>query len=172
MVKKFCNLNCPKLYVSFSFCVYLLLLLVSLPMGWVISLLTAVALHECCHILALKLYDVKIGCVKLYASGAYISVRDLTPLEQIVCAAAGPLGGLCAAVAFHYLPRFALCAFFQSIFNLIPFVPFDGGRILLAFTALLPKKIATVVVVSVRLAAIILLGYLIYLLTNGKKVVN
>ncbi len=110
------------------------------PLGWVVAILSAAAIHELSHALALVLAKIKIHKVIIKASGTIICTRCLTAFEQMICAAAGPAGGLLAAAALHRFPRFALCAFIQSIYNLLPVLPFDGGRILAAICVFLPDR--------------------------------
>lgn len=61
-----------------------------------------------------------------------IHTGDMSPAEAVICALSGPLGGLLLTLTIGYLPRLALCALVQSIFNLLPFYPLDGGRALRA----------------------------------------
>ena len=158
--------------VAPSFYLHLSLLLIILPLPWVVSVVSAAFLHEIFHILALRIFHIEITRIELRSSGAYISTRSLTPLEQIVCASAGPLGGLLAASVLRTFPRFAFCAFVQSVYNLIPFLSFDGGKILKGICACLPEKVGDLISYTVKTLAIILLITSIVLLTFYVKVIN
>jgi Zn-dependent protease len=51
-------------------------------------------------------------------------------MTELVCSAAGPFAGLLLVVFSPWIPRIAICAAVQSVYNLQPFPGFDGGRML------------------------------------------
>ena len=111
-------------------CLLFALLLLTLPLPWVVASLCAAAFHELCHILALVLMHRPIVGIRIGTRGAQILTTPMGPKEELLCAAAGPLGSLFLLLFLRQLPRLALCAGIQGLFNLIPLYPMDGGRIL------------------------------------------
>jgi len=103
------------------------------PVQWLIAWITASAFHELCHLLVLKLFRIPIYEIRLTLCGARILTADIQKPVLGICAVAGPLGSLFLLVFSKYIPRTAVCAFIQSVFNLLPILPFDGGRALLGF---------------------------------------
>lgn len=111
-------------------CLFLALLLLTLPLPWVVASLSAAAFHELCHILALVLMHKQIDGVNIGMRGTKILTAPMDAKEELLCAAAGPMGSLFLLLFLRQLPRLALCAGVQGLFNLLPLYPLDGGRIL------------------------------------------
>lgn len=101
-----------------------------LPMPLVLAAFTAAATHECCHLLALLAFRVRIYEIAIQASGARIQTAPMTPGKEFFCAAAGPAGSFLCLLTFRHFPLFALCGFVQGVYNLLPIYPMDGGRML------------------------------------------
>lgn len=128
-----------------------------------LALMAAVIAHEAGHFAALRLFGGGVRDFYADISGALISGRmSLTPLEEIFCAAAGPAFGLLYAFAASaagnavgsaFLLQSAGISFVLSVFNLIPALPLDGGRILSA----LWKNVRACTSVSFLSALIVLL---------------
>ena len=110
--------------------IYAAAALLILPIPWFVAALFAAAVHESGHILALKLCEVKISKMTIGVGGAKILTAHLSTVEELICALSGPAVGMLAALLFGHFPRFAFCCFVQSVFNFLPFYPFDGGRVL------------------------------------------
>lgn len=108
--------------------------------GWFSALLPAVLAHETGHILALYTFGSRIDTIRLEITGLCMECASLyRPRQNAVCAAAGPAAGLLWAVTSAQLPgdwaaRSAQLSVGLSLFNLLPILPLDGGRILLAVT--------------------------------------
>lgn len=121
-----------RIRISFSpiACVYLSLVLLAIPVSWVLAWLAAAAFHELFHCIALWLCEKDIESIDIGIHGAKIRTSDLTPGEIVFCAFAGPLGGILLLLLFRVFPRVAVCAFVQTLFNLIPILPLDGGQAL------------------------------------------
>ncbi len=113
--------------------------------GIVSAVVPAAAVHELGHFLALRLCKCRLRCLRLGLAGLEM---DYAPrqegLRSLLCAAAGPaLGGLYALCACVLGGDFWLisgaASFLLTVFNLLPILPLDGGRVL---RALLPERAA------------------------------
>ena len=104
-------------------------MLLVIPISWVFSWFCAVLLHEFCHCLSLYLLGYRIFEIRFRSVGAEIICSPTTTFHGILCTAAGPVGSLFALLFSAIIPQFSLCALFQTVLNLIPVFPLDGGRI-------------------------------------------
>jgi stage IV sporulation protein FB len=119
-----------KVHISTSFFVSAALWVLVLPLPWVGALFIASVVHELGHFLALKLLGAQVNGMFIGASGAKIHTGSLTRKQELISSVAGPLSGLLLLVFAAAAPRVAFCAFIQSMVNLIPVYPSDGGRVL------------------------------------------
>lgn len=111
-------------------CLFWALLLLVLPLNWLVAAFLAAAWHELCHYSVLRLLGGRVEGFRLGVMGAVLDVSDLTPRGEFLTALAGPLGGFLLTFLWRQFPRLALCAAAQSVFNLLPIYPLDGGRAL------------------------------------------
>jgi len=125
-----------KLEIDFTYGAVLIIamLILNNHIGMILPLLAAVSVHELGHAVAILLYKGSIRTIALNAGGLkidYDSIR-FNYGQDIVCAAAGPIAGLSAAIIGSYLNVnvFAGISIVISMFNLLPVRPLDGGRIL------------------------------------------
>ena len=165
------------LHVSWSFWLLIVLAAIVSPITIVISVLAAAALHECGHLLALRMFRVPIEGLRLSAFGAVLYARGARRLSygrELAVTLAGcgmnlVCGILTAAFSLHYVwvdgfvfagAHVLLCAF-----NLLPIPPLDGSRALnLAVSALLgPLMGDAVSALAGVLCSIALLGGAVYL---------
>lgn len=105
---------------------YLLLM----PIKWVLSAMLAAAVHELGHCAAIWAFGGRVYEIRIGAFGAKIETEPMAGREGAVCALAGPAAGALLCLFWRWLPAAAFCAFVQTVFNLIPVYPFDGGRAL------------------------------------------
>lgn len=124
---------------GFFFAAAFLLLL--LPLRWILAAVIAGFIHEFCHIAAILLLNGKIRRITVGAGGCVIDTQPLTYRQQFVSILAGPLGGISLLLFRRLLPEAALCGLIHSLYNLIPIMPLDGGRLLkLLLEVLVPDK--------------------------------
>ena len=109
---------------------FLAILILLVPLRWLLGAAVSIAVHEFCHILALRSFGVPIRSVQLGISGAKIQTHDMPLWQELICTLAGPMGGILLLLTARWLPVTALCAGFHSLYNLLPVYPQDGGRAL------------------------------------------
>lgn len=116
--------------LSGAFLISVALMLLILPLQWVGAMILAAAVHELGHYLAVCLCGGRIERFQIGLDGAVMSIRGLTPAQELLCALAGPAFGLMVLLFARWLPRTALCAGAHTLYNLLPVYPLDGGRAL------------------------------------------
>jgi len=118
----------------------------SLIFGWpfAIGLVVMLFIHEMGHAIVMKLKGIPIGgMIFIPLLGAAVIMRQLprNARDEAEVGIAGPVAGALAAMVSLALARIypgavwaplAYFGFFINLFNLIPIVPFDGGRVLAA----------------------------------------
>lgn len=117
------------------------LLLLTLPLPWLAAAVAAAGIHEAGHLLAIRLLGADARKIQVGSTGAKIHTCFSDPWREFLCAAAGPGAGLLLLLAARWFPRIAVCGLVQSIYNLLPIYPLDGGRMLCsALKEWLPEK--------------------------------
>ncbi len=103
-------------------------------------------IHEMGHVLALRSYGIKASVpIFIPFMGAFIAMKEMPPNAKIEAhvALAGPLLGTAGAAACYLIGMqtgttiwFALAsaAFFINLFNMLPVIPLDGGRVVAALS--------------------------------------
>lgn len=108
------------------------------PVSWGFAAIMAAVFHELCHYAAIRLFGARILSMKIGPGGAVMETSPMGRGAEAFCAGAGPMGSLILLLIAQWMPRVALCAAVQGLFNLLPIFPLDGGRVL---RCLVPKKI-------------------------------
>ena len=135
-----------RIWVSGWGCVALALTLLVLPLPWVAAAVLAAAVHELCHYLAIAALGGQVGRLAVGSGGAAMELGCLSPVRELLAAAAGPVGSLSLMLMGRFFPRLALCGLVQGLFNLLPIYPLDGGRILRrALELALPDRAAAAI---------------------------
>ncbi len=132
----------PRLAVSLPFLWVTVLLPLVSGRRWLLLFALAALLHELGHLAALYLLDGRVERLCLRLSGGEIRYGgSLSYGGDALVALAGPLTNglcalLCAALARRWpwpeLYRFIGCHLTLALFNLLPALPLDGGRVLRA----------------------------------------
>lgn len=117
------------------------------PLVIVVSILLGAVVHECGHLLVLRLFHVPIEGLRLTALGAELSARGAEKLSygrELLVTLSGPAANAVAAVFFAQLAyrtawpegyAFAGANVILGAYNLLPIPPLDGGRILYLLVA-------------------------------------
>lgn len=110
-------------------------------------MLLAATMHECGHLILLRLLHVPVEGLRLSALGAEIFSRGTQRLSyggELLVTLAGPAVNLLMAVIFAQISLrtqwlngylFAGTNIILGAYNLLPILPLDGGRILYLVTA-------------------------------------
>lgn len=149
----------------------------------ILIIFASVLLHELSHTIMAKILRVQVAEVELLPFGGQAKIEDFTGLDpdrEIYIALAGPIMSLSLAAFFYLLPPHLLhktslllqINLFLGLFNLLPALPLDVGRILRAILSLrIGYKRATSVAAGLGKTIAILLcaygGYLFYLQQSG-----
>lgn len=121
-------MNRPQISIRAELLLIIVIALLLLPMQWVVAWFGAVIFHEACHYAALRLCGNRVFEVKLSLSGALMVTESLSRGREFLCAVSGPVGGGLLLLLSKWFPRLAICGLFQSVYNLLPIFPLDGGR--------------------------------------------
>ncbi|MDF2547060.1 MAG: hypothetical protein K0R93_1958 [Anaerosolibacter sp.] len=139
-----------------------------------------VFLHELSHTIVAKILGYHIHDIEIFPFGGVARVEELisiNPKDEIFIAVAGPIANLLMAFIGYYMyyglsiqnERIVFFVFSNvmiGIFNLIPILPLDGGRIIRAYLAyFIGFKKATKIIVNISklcsVAIFLLGGYMI-----------
>lgn len=110
------------------------LLLLILPVEWLAAAVTAAVVHELGHIFLLYFSGGKVTGIKVRSDGCVIETGSMGFWSQFFSILAGPTGSFGLLCLCNIMPKVALCGFFQGIYNLLPVLPFDGGRLVRLLT--------------------------------------
>lgn len=105
------------------------LMLLLFPVRFLAGVLLAAMVHELGHLLAIRLTGGRVRRICLRAGGAVIETAPMTPAREVICALAGPAAGAMTVLTWRFYPELALAGLVQTVFNLLPIYPLDGGRV-------------------------------------------
>ena len=105
-------------------------LLLLLPLQWVLAMVLAVFVHECAHGIVIVLTGGHIRGVHIGGTGAILVCQPMSGVQELICALSGPIGSMLLLLLIRWMPRTAVCGAVHGLYNLIPLLPLDGGRIL------------------------------------------
>ena len=141
------------------FFIFIALSFFCLPAQWVFGWLIAAGIHELFHLLMMWILKIQIRSIRLSVSGAVIATGAVTSFQEFLCALAGPMGGLLGLLLTKVMPHVAVCAAIQSLYNLLPVYPLDGGRAIKCMvTHFLGGELADRITKALTIIVLFLLG--------------
>ena len=155
---------CP-IQIRGGFYILLSFALLIIPLQWLLAWLFAATFHEMGHVTAIISTGHRINSVEIGWRGAKIHT-DLLGNREWVCAIAGPLFGLMLVLLVMLFPRLAVCAFLQTVVNLMPIMPLDGARTIKSSLAIFVKdemadQITNLISVVVSVALVVCMAVLL-----------
>ena len=127
----------PEIRLQKGIGIYFSILILLLPAPWLVAGCVAAGVHELCHVAALRILRYPVNQIRFCMSGARIITGPLSPFHELVCSLAGPLGGMMLIPLLQVWPMVCLFVVLQSLYNLIPLYPMDGGRAMRSIFTLL-----------------------------------
>lgn len=109
------------------------ILLLMIPLPWMMAWFLSAAFHELCHCIAVWICGGHIERIQIGLFGAEIQSCIENNWQSAFCSLAGPMGGLFLLLFADTFPRLAICALIQTVYNLLPVCPLDGGRMIRSF---------------------------------------
>lgn len=111
--------------------------------------LVVIIIHELSHCLVSRYYGIEILEIELFPFGGVAKSQNsvgIYPLQEMIIAIAGPASncillaiGILASfflpISWYYIDFFIEINIWLGLFNLLPILPLDGGRILRAYTS-------------------------------------
>ena len=112
----------------------------------ILPIVLALLIHEAAHFISARCMGIKIEEICILPFGGSARMENpyrLAPFKLLIVSAAGPLSSLMAAIACAALVRYGIIPFYTGaahvrinltlfLFNLLPALPLDGGRMLYA----------------------------------------
>ena len=159
---------------------FILFLFISFYLGYIkiISIiLISVLIHELGHGIAAKILGINVMEIQLFPFGAIAIMENITKyggIEELIIASVGPITSLIIAlVFFQFEGNFSDLVFKYNfalfLFNLIPALPLDGGRILrnILLLRLSYKRATKILTICGKVLAILIVLFNTYLLIIG-----
>lgn len=147
-----------------------------------IILLAIIMIHELSHGFIARLFGIKIKEIQILPIGGIVKLDKsftFSNREEIAISAAGPISNIILSATVFFLQKYfgwqnhlnfiLFSSLIIGIFNLIPVLPLDGGRIFRSCLAyILGYKNATkVIVIFSKIFAFFLIGINILILSTG-----
>ncbi len=119
----------------------------------VISYLLALFIHEMGHAFVAQYYKNELTSLCFMPYGAVINLKKefMTPKQELLVAIAGPLINIISClfiivlwwffpVFYNFTYYFCVSSFVTAVFNLLPLLPLDGSRCILALFSMFRKR--------------------------------
>ena len=152
-------------YINTHTAIFFAVLLLTVPLPWLFAWIFAAIIHEACHCLAVWICGGRLEQISVSLQGIEIRSNIENPWQSALCSLAGPIGGAFLLLFADQFPRIAICALIQSVYNILPVYPLDGGHVIRNLLyAVVPSKIAEATCRCLELLTIIAMyGYVFWL---------
>ena len=152
--------------------------------AFVILLYLSVLIHELSHSVVARGYGLPVRRILLYPLGGVSEIErePQTPSREFIVSAAGPVLSLLLGAAGWGLTRvftagisgtlvrqLMVANIIVGIFNLLPGLPLDGGRMLRAVVWKLTKRPATATIVAAWVGRLLAIGLLVMIPFNAGR---
>ena len=137
--------------------ILIVIMLLTLPLRWLGAALIAATIHEAGHYLSVRFLGGTVHNMKVGPAGAVMEVSGLTERAELICLLAGPAAGFMTILFINRVPLMALCGAIQSIYNLLPIHPLDGGRAMRLIIQMLGGEYKHILIIEYTSIAILLL---------------
>ena len=111
-----------------GFWLVLALMLLLFPLRFLAGVVIAAAVHECGHILAIRLSGGQLRRICLRPGGASIETAPMTPGREALCALAGPAAGALTILLWRGFPELALAGLVQTVICSLSIRWMGGGQ--------------------------------------------
>lgn len=144
-----------------------------------------VFIHECAHYITAKLLKYNINSLEIFPFGGVLKINEsiiVNPFHEILISIAGPLSNIVFAFIFNNIIKINNIGNYNlllecieinlmiGIFNLLPIIPLDGGRIVRAYLSMVLgyRKSVKIIMIISKTLCILLFCLGIYLYTSYK----
>lgn len=156
--------------ISFIFTAVLALIAATDKTGDIIVFFVAALIHETAHLVTMMFLKSKPRKIKLIPGGINIVDESVkTPTEDILILLSGPVSNLICFIIFKDV--FSVVSLLLFIYNMMPIIGLDGGRILSILISInFGVKASEKVLLTISIIfAILFILLFIYLFKNGVK---
>ena len=115
-------------YIKPQTAILFAILILTIPLPWLSAWVLAAIVHEAGHCIGVWICGGHLEQISLSLQGTEILSTLENRWQAVFCSLAGPIGGMLLFIIANQFPRLSICAFLQTIYNLLPIYPLDGGR--------------------------------------------
>ncbi len=156
----------PRFKIDLSTFVFIFLGIYFNALSYLIIFYFLAFIHECFHLIMAKIFHVKIGQMVFHPLGFSLELKDILyekSYKQIIIYLAGPLSYFISYLLLYFFYKSGILSYYGYLtsqennlslllFNLIPFYPLDGGKIMeVILLKIFPSKKAIKIRIGITL---------------------
>ena len=136
-----------------------------LPIKIILAWMAATIIHELGHICCILLLKKEIYSVQFGVFGAQINTETLGIWQEMISAMAGPLSAIFILPFIKKFPIVTMFCILQSIYNLIPVYPMDGGRVVVGVLVYFAgrKRAIKIYIIFIMILMLLFLAGIVYI---------